>query len=217
MKATLVPTAIVLCVSGLSGCPENSVGGSNKDAGEIGGRDSDSDSAGDSGSDFDSDSAGDLDSDSAGDSGSDDSAVTVNSSNVCPHVLLGSDIPITYVGNTEGLPNWAESARLEWQEAPEDSLLFIAPEDGDYLITMTSEAEVGGIWPSIEDYETDRYYTETDCPAEGTTATLDGVFTTGNADYPETFTAGQHVLIWVSSCYWEPVQSGPYTLTIEKI
>ena len=205
MNVRIVLFWIVIVIFGLSGCSEND-SKDDTETEENGGGESDSDN--DSGSE----SSGNDDSESSGDA----SGITVNAGDQCPHVLLGNQVPVTYAGNTEGLPNCAESSRLEWKDAPDDTLLFIAPEDGDYLITMTSNAEFDGISPSIQENETLRYYTEADCPAAGETADLDGFFTLGNPEYPETFSAGQHVLIWVSSCDWEPTQYGPYTITIEK-
>src|SRR5262245_23987445 len=64
---------------------------------------------------------------SASDGGGDASAPTS-----CPHVDLGRTVPATYMGSTDGLPNLVTSARLEWTDAPDDSLAFEAPSDGDY-------------------------------------------------------------------------------------
>src|SRR5690349_13761914 len=72
---------------------------------------------------------------------------------VCPHVNLGSTVPNTHQGDTTGLPNLADSPRLEWGPAPDETLLFTAPAAGMYRISLLSEPSTnGGCSPSIQEY-----------------------------------------------------------------
>src|SRR4051812_14324622 len=48
----------------------------------------------------------------------------VNAATACPHVVLNSALPVTYQGDTSTVPDWVTSTRLEWKEAPDDSLRF---------------------------------------------------------------------------------------------
>lgn len=144
-----------------------------------------------------------------------DTSACISESQECPREDLGSDTSILYNGDTTGLPNLVTSSRLEWQDAPDDSLLFTAPEAGDYEIVITDEPSVnGGCGASVWDYTTDEFYDESWCPDSGSTTEIDGFYTTSG--YPHYFEEGETVLIWFSCTYWADVQSGPYTLTIEK-
>ena len=141
--------------------------------------------------------------------------VKVNGATDCPHVDLGSSAPVTYIGSTTGLPNLVESTRLEWTDAPDDSLIFSAPEDGDYVIHLQSDAQMDGVGASAKDFA-GAYYTAATCPASGAVTQLDGVYTQNDPAYPLQLTAGQRVVIWVSAASWEPTKTPTYTLRIEK-
>jgi hypothetical protein len=143
-------------------------------------------------------------------------------SSVCPHVNLGSTVPTTHQGNTTGLPNLADSARLEWGTAPDDTLLFTAPAAGTYRISLLSEPSTnGGCSPSMQEFAnagTTKYYDESWCPAAGMVSTLDGIYaaslmTTSNFQMVQ----GQKVLIWMSCTTWSDAQAGAYSLKIEKL
>ena len=153
---------------------------------------------------------------SGGDAAATSPWVKVNGATACPHVDLGSSVPVTYVGSTAGLPNLVESTRLEWTDAPDDSLIFSAPEDGDYVIYLESDAQKDGVGASAKDYSSGAYYTAATCPASGAVTQLDGVYTNNDPAYPLQLTAGQRLLIWVSAASWEPTQTPTYTLRIEK-
>ena len=73
-----------------------------------------------------------------------DTSGCTGSTQQCPREDLGSHTSILYEGDTTGLPNLVTSSRLEWQDAPDDSLLFTAPEDGDYEIVVTDEPSTNG-------------------------------------------------------------------------
>ena len=126
---------------------------------------------------------------------------------------LGSANTVTYSGDTTGLPNWVASTRLEWTDAPDDTLLFTAPAAGQYAFTFSSTATTnGGMGASARDMANNYWFS---CPATASGMMIDGVFETPAA--PATLTAGQKVLIYVSAAYWSvPVKAGPYTLTITK-
>lgn len=151
----------------------------------------------------------------AGDAAATSPWVKVNGATDCPHVDLGSSVPVSYVGSTAGLPNLVESTRLEWTDAPDDSLIFSAPEDGDYVIYLTSDAQKDGVGASAKDYGGALYAAAT-CPAAGSVTQLDGVYTQNDPSYPLQLTAGQRLVIWVSAASWEPQKTPSYTLRIEK-
>src|SRR5688572_2145911 len=56
----------------------------------------------------------------------------------CPHVTLPTTLPVTHQGDTTGLPNWVTSNRLEWGDAGDDSLKFVAPSAGNYAFTISA-------------------------------------------------------------------------------
>jgi len=131
----------------------------------------------------------------------------------CPRHDLGSETSLTYNGDTTGLPNLVTSPRLEWQDAPDDALLFTAPVAGDYEIVTTAEPSSNqGCGASVWNYGTDTYYDASWCPAPGSTTEIDGGFT--SAGYPYTFAQGETVLIWFSCSYWATPLYGPYEITI---
>lgn len=131
----------------------------------------------------------------------------------CPHVDLGSTVPVTHDGDTSGLANIATSQRLEWRDAPDDTLLFTAPHTGNYQVTNTDPSTNGGCDASIQESD-GTYYDETWCPASGSVKTLDGWFS-GKTSIP--LVAGQKLLIWYSCAYWASVQSGAYSVTIVEL
>jgi len=155
-----------------------------------------------------------IDGTPTGDGGT-SSWVKIKGATDCPHVDLGNKVPVTYHGSTLGLPNLVQSTRLEWKDAPDDSLIFSAPEDGDYVIYLTSNAQMSGVGASAKDYG-GSYYTQATCPQAGQVTDLDGVYTDNDPNYPLKLTANQRVLIWVSAATWEPVQTPSYALRIEK-
>ena len=189
--------------------------------------DSDTDTDTDSDTDTDTDTDTDSDSDSDSETGTDSDTefeqkesspwVVVNDSSSCPHVDLGNQVPVTYSGSTEGLPVWADSSRLEWRSAPVDTLVFVTPEDGDYLFIVEPASESLHLAAAIRDFESEQVYTSHDCPADGQTIEIDAGSASFNPKWPETFTAGQEILIWISAPYWQDTLFGQYTLTIEKI
>jgi hypothetical protein len=137
----------------------------------------------------------------------------VGATTACPHVNLGRGTSFTYTGDTTGLPNWVTSTRLEWTDAPDDSLAFTADVAGNYKFTFTdSTTSNGGMGASIRNADNTFYMA---CPASGTQVATDGVFE--SPSYPVALTAGQQVLVYVSAAYWStPAKAGAYTIKIEK-
>ena len=156
-----------------------------------------------------------------GSSGSGATGGSGGSSSDCPHTDLGSSVPVTHNGDTQGLPNLAESTRLEWGDAPDDTLLFTAPEAGTYHIAMTQPSTNGGCGVSIQEYAnagTTTYYDASWCPASGAIANLDGVYAAGDGfDSDFVLAQGQSVMLWVSCTTWSDVQAGAYTVSITKL
>ncbi|MBL4635024.1 MAG: DUF1554 domain-containing protein [Kofleriaceae bacterium] len=157
----------------------------------------------------------------AADSGPADTVI-VNPPSTCPHIDLGNQVPVAWDGSTVGLPNFVESSRLEWREAPDDSLVFTAPEDGLYNITLESPSGNGGFGVSVQDFEdavmggSGAFYTPADCPSNGQVKLIDGVYSHNSADSPLSLMAGQSILLWVSSTYWSDVEEGEYTIRINN-
>jgi hypothetical protein len=149
-----------------------------------------------------------------GGSGGGGGGPTVNAATACPHVDFGTTSSISYSGDTTGLPNWVESQRLEWSTAPDDSLVFTATQAGQYAISLTHPPGDAGnfrLGVSVRNFDGSFY---TACPAPGSVLTTDGVFEVPS--YPVTLTAGQRVLMFVSSEYWSTPMQGRYTLTVTK-
>jgi hypothetical protein len=119
-----------------------------------------------------------------------------------------------YMGSTEGLPNLVTSARLEWTDAPDDSLAFEAPSDGDYMFAF--ESANGNMGASAEDYSSHKPWTSASCPAAGATNEIDGVYTSNNPMYPVALKAGQKIVVWVSVASFSATKSSPYKLTVTK-
>lgn len=145
--------------------------------------------------------------------------VVVHDSTACPHVDLGDRVPVSYDGSTAGLPDQVESLRLEWTDAPDDTLVFTAPADGDYVIYFESAEPGFGV--SAREYGPEmngrgRFYTAQDCSDQGP-ATIDGVYNDNQPDYPLPLTAEQTIMLWVSGAYWAQAQTTTYTLRIEML
>jgi hypothetical protein len=126
---------------------------------------------------------------------------------------LGSATSVTYQGDTTGLPNWIESARLEWRNDPDDTLAFTAPTAGMYAFTLTESTTTNqGMGVSIRE-ASGAFYSA--CPDAGTVLTTDGYFE--SPMYPTFLDGGQRIVFWVSAAYWAmPVRQGPYTLQITR-
>jgi len=141
----------------------------------------------------------------------------------CPTATLPTALPVTYSGDTTGKPNLVTSTRLEWGDAPDDALLFVAPSAGTYRIGLpTAPSTNGGCGASAHEFGTSGNgapYTEQSCPAQNATKAIDGIFSALPPSNTEDLmlTQGQHVLIWVSCTTWSNAKAGPYTLTIQKL
>jgi len=126
----------------------------------------------------------------------------------CPHVVLPSEVPTAYDGDTAGQPNWVDSPRLEWTTAPDDSLLYTTPVAGSYGFRLTSGN--GDLNLSIRNLD-DSLHAVRGCPAPGQTLTLDGVY---EGSSWISLDAGTEVLIWVSTPSWAATPTGAYHLTV---
>jgi hypothetical protein len=118
------------------------------------------------------------------------------------------------MGSTDGLPNLVTSNRLEWTDAPDDSLAFEAPSDGDYVFTFESPNVNMGA--SAVDYVSSKPWTSATCPARGATNEIDGVYTSNNPMYPVPLKAGQKIVVFVSTASFSATKSSPYKLTVTK-
>ena len=139
--------------------------------------------------------------------------------NSCPRVTLQGPLPQVFEGDTTGLANTLTSARLEWTDAPDDSLQFTAPEAGNYVIELQSPVTALGV--SAQDYGTmgtdARPFTTSDCPLGTSVREINGVYNHNQPNFPLALTAGQRVVLFVSAPYWANQRFGPYTLTVRKL
>jgi hypothetical protein len=137
----------------------------------------------------------------------------------CPRVLLRGALPQTFNGDTTALPNSITSPRLEWTDAPDDSLEFTAPEAGRYVIMLTSPVPELGV--SAQDFGTmgsDAVpFTRAACPAPGGMREINGVYNHNQTRDPLTLDAGQAVVLFVSAPYWANQRFGTYSLTVRKL
>jgi hypothetical protein len=137
----------------------------------------------------------------------------------CPRAVLGGPLPQVFDGDTTGLPNTLTSSRLEWGDAPDDLVLFTAPEAGSYVIDLSSTVPSLGV--SAQDYGamgTDaRPFDVSDCPSGTTPREINGVFNHNQPSSPLMLAAGQKVMLFVSAPMWANLRFGPYTLTVRKV
>lgn len=137
----------------------------------------------------------------------------------CPTDTLGTDLPITYDGSTVGKENLVTSPRLEWTDAGDDAILFIAPEAAVYKVSLPGVEP--GCGASVREYGIKMdgmgtIYDTSFCPPEGTSIEIDGVYVepTGT-EVP--LPAGQQMLIWVSCAFFSANKEAAYQLKIEKL
>jgi hypothetical protein len=140
----------------------------------------------------------------------------------CPTVDLGGNVPVHYDGTTVGKPNIVTSSRLEWTDAGDDALLFTAPANATYRISMP--VGEGGCGASVREYGPNMdgmgsIYDPSWCPATGQSVEIDGVFAAIPPDNTDdvTLAQGQQVLIWVSCAYWSTPLEAPYQIAIEQL
>ncbi len=140
----------------------------------------------------------------------------------CPTKILESTTTVSYSGTTVGKANIVTSGRLEWTDAGDDALLFVAPEAGTYKISMPTGTS--GCGASIREYGPNGdgmgdIYDSSWCPGAGSSVEIDGVFAAIAPDltYDVTLTAGQEMLIWVSCSSFSNPDEGPYQLNIDKL
>ncbi len=142
----------------------------------------------------------------------------VNATTSCPHVVLNNTLPAVYAGDTTGLPNWITSQRLEWTDAPDEGLKFVAPSTGDYYFDLAAANQSLGV--SIRNFD-GTLHAIAGCPTSAAPLANDGYYesrkpTDGGFGYPAHLDAGTNVLIWISTPSFAPVKTGPYTLTITR-
>jgi len=138
----------------------------------------------------------------------------------CASHDLGSTVPVTYSGTTEGRSNFVTSVRLEWGDEPDDALIFTAPTTGDYAIEISGE-DMDDALVSAQEYlggSNLRFFTPDDCPPEGEVIEIDAYYSysIGDRDTPLSLQAGQSILMFISTPDWNEVESGPYTITIRR-
>lgn len=127
----------------------------------------------------------------------------------CPHVQLPSAVPQLYDGGTAGQPNWVTSARLEWSDAPDDSLRYVTPVTGSYGFRLinSSNPDLG---LSVRNLDGTLHAVQ-GCPPSGEVFSNDGVY---DSSTWIPLDAGTEVLIWVSAPHWAAEKTGSYQLRI---
>ncbi len=137
----------------------------------------------------------------------------------CPRVILGSTLPAEFSADTTGLTNLVTSNRLEWTDAPDDAIEFMAPATGDYVIELSSTAPNLGV--SAQDFNTNGSdavpFTRSNCPAAGSVKAINGVFSHLNSRNPISLSAGQSIVMFVSAPFWAPQKAGAYVITVRKL
>lgn len=133
----------------------------------------------------------------------------------CPRVKLGRATEVTFSADTGTLPNLVNSTRLEWTDAPDDALEFIAAETGNYVIELSSSNS--NLGASAEDYGPMVPFTSTACPPSGLVVAIDGVYSHNQPMYPTALTAEQRMVIFISAPYWAAVKTGAYTITVKRV
>jgi len=137
----------------------------------------------------------------------------------CPSDTLGTTLPITYDGTTVGKENLVTSARLEWTNAGDDALLFVAPEAAFYRVSLPLVAP--GCGASVREYGIQMdgmgtIYDTSFCPPEGSSIEIDGVYVeAAGTDVP--LPVGQEMLIWVSCASFSATKEAKYQIKIEKL
>ncbi|MCK6588088.1 MAG: hypothetical protein L6Q76_10930 [Polyangiaceae bacterium] len=137
----------------------------------------------------------------------------------CPTETLGTALPITYDGSTVDKDNLVTSPRLEWTNAGDDALLFVAPEAAIYKVSLPVVEP--GCGASVREYGIKMdgmgtIYDTSFCPPEGTSIEIDGVYIEpSGTEVP--LPAGQEMLIWVSCASFSATKEAAYQLKIEKL
>ena len=150
-----------------------------------------------------------------GTGGGGSSNVDVGATSRCPHVIWTGAFPLSYAGDTTPLPNWVTSTRLEWTDAPDESVQFVAPTTGTYHFAI--DAGVRDLGVSLANADGTLHAVQ-GCPAGGATFMNDGFFAalpSGNTS-ELTLDAGTRVLMWISAPYWAGTKVGTYQLSITR-
>lgn len=133
----------------------------------------------------------------------------------CPRVKLGRSTEVSFSADTATLMNLVLSNRLEWDDAPDDALEFIAAESGNYVIELTSSnASLGA---SAQEYKPSGPlvpFTSSACPPSGLVVSIDGFYSTRSNI---ALAAGQSMVIFISAPYWAAVKTGAYTLVVKRV
>jgi hypothetical protein len=151
----------------------------------------------------------------AADAGALDAGVQIVSG--CPRVLLGRSTAVTFSADTSALPDLVISNRLEWDNAPDDALEFIAAQAGNYAIDLTSSnANLGA---SAQEYHDTGLtpFTRAACPPAGLVVSIDGFYSHNQPQSPIALTEGQSMLIFISAPRWAAVKTGAYTLVVRRV
>ncbi len=141
----------------------------------------------------------------------------------CPTANLGSAVPAIYDGTTVGKTNIATSLRLEWTDAGDDALLFVAPQTATYKVSMPIAPPGAACGASIREYGPQmngmgEIYSSSWCPSQGGVKEIDGIFGAfAGGDTDIMLNAGQEMLVWVSCSYFSMPVEGAYRVMIDKL
>lgn len=138
----------------------------------------------------------------------------------CPTDNLPSETSFTYEGSTIDNPNLFESTRLEWDDAGDDALLWVVPEDGTYEFSMENDlTDNGGCGISVRNQTDGPFHSTNLCPDGDEPRDLPDAYYIGGegSDGSVELSKDQELLVLVSCAYWStPEKEVDYSITIEQ-
>lgn len=133
----------------------------------------------------------------------------------CPRVSLGRATSVEYSADTSTLENVVVSTRLEWKDAPDDSLEFTAAQAGNYAIDLTGTNASLGV--SAQEYRSTGLvpFTRSACPPAGLVVSIDGFYSHNQGTVA--LTEGQSMVMFISAPYWASEKTGAYTVKVRLV
>jgi hypothetical protein len=149
------------------------------------------------------------------DAGTPDAGTGVQVIGGCPRVSLGRATTVEYSADTSTLDNIVISSRLEWKEAPDDSLEFTAAQAGNYAIDLTGTNMDLGV--SAQEYRTTGLvpFTRSACPPPGLVVSIDGFYNHNHGTVA--LAEGESMVMFVSAPRWAAEKTGAYTVKVRLV
>jgi len=107
------------------------------------------------------------------------------------------------------------SNRLEWKDAPDDSLEFTAAQAGNYAIDLTGTNASLGV--SAQEYRAAGLvpFTRSACPPAGLVVSIDGFYSHNQGTVA--LAEGQSMVLLISAPYWAAEKTGAYTVKVRRV